>query len=284
MFHRRDFVRSAVSAITLGALLVPGLAEAEAEYTLKYADSMPTTHYSVAATKRWIEEVEKRSGGRIEIEHYPAEQLASARDLLDAVQDRIADIAYIPAQYFAEKLPQATVGSLPIPEVNGDIGAIMHAYMDLGRGILDEVELKDAGIKALRASSTEPYNLHMTDKKIVTLADLEGQKVRVGGNVQQETLAALGGIPVTVTPPEIYNAMQNGTLDGTVFHLPSIHSYKLNDLVKCSTGNLNLGVFTSYTAINRDLFDSMPEDLQSSSRRRRERPRGSAFVFRAQPR
>ena len=103
----------------------------------------------------------------------------------------------------------------------------------------------------------------MVDRKIVTLDDLSGQKIRVGGNVQQQAITALGGIPVTVTPPEIYNAMQNGTLNGTVFHIPSIHSYKLNDLVRYSTDNLNLGVFNSYYAMNRDLWDDLPPDIQA---------------------
>lgn len=263
MLDRREFVRITGAGLAAGALGAPFVARAGADYVLKYADSLPTTHYSVQSTKEWIAEVEKRSGGRIKIEHYPAEQLASARDLLDAVQTRIADIAYIPAQYFAEKLPLSTVASLPMPDVRSDVEAVMRAYFDIAQGALDEAELKDAGIKAIRASSTDSYNIHMTGKKIVQLTDLAGQKIRVGGNVQQAAVEALGGVPVTVTPPEMYNAMQNGTLDGTVFSLPSVASYKLNDLVKFSTDNLNLGVFASLSAINRDLYDEMPEDLQT---------------------
>lgn len=263
MINRRSFVKLAAAGAAAGSFGMPWIARAARPITLKLADSLPTTHYSMPIIKHWIKQIEDGTEGRIRFEHYPAEQLASARDLLDAVQTRIADVAYIPAQYFSEKLPMATVGSLPIPEIKADIYALEAAYYEIGLGILDEVEFRDAGIRALRASSTEAYNLHMVSRKIVTLDDLSGQKIRVGGNVQQQAITALGGIPVTVTPPEIYNAMQNGTLDGTVFHIPSIHSYKLNDLVRYSTDNLNLGVFNSYYAMNRDLWDDLPPDIQA---------------------
>lgn len=263
MQTRRNLIKQTAAGIFAAALMAPGLLQAQESFTFSLADSLPTTHYTYDITQEWIKLLEKRSDGRIKIVHYPAGQVASAQDMLDAIQNRIADIAYLPVQYFAEKMPLATVGSLPIPELQPSVEALDRAYLEIGKGILDEAEMRDAGVRVVRASTTSYYNIHMKTKKIEKLEDLAGMKIRVGGNVQQTTVQALGGIPVTMVPPEMYNALQNGTLDGTVFSLPSVNSYKLDDLLKYSTNNLNLGVFATYFAMNRELWESLPEDIRT---------------------
>lgn len=264
MMKRRQFVKLGAAGASMAILGAPFVARAQKEMTLKVADSLPTTHYSIEATRFWMARITELTKGQIKLQHYPAEQLAKARDLLDAVQTRIADIVYIPSQYFAEKTPLATVGALPMPEIKASLAGTMEAYYEIGVGILNETEMKREGIRAVRASATLPYNLHLVKKKITTLDDFKGQKIRVAGNVQEQSLKALGAIPVSITPPELYNAMQNGTVDGTLFAINSIHSYRLNDMVKFSTDNVNLGSFTSYYAINRDIWDDLPQDIQAA--------------------
>ena len=260
--HRRNFLQLGGAASFIVA--APHVARAQSVPTLKIADSLPSTHYSVPATKFWMARIEELSGGKVKFQHYPAEQLAKARDLLDAIQNRIADIAYVPAQYFAEKMPLSTVGGLPMPDIKATLYGTALAFHELGVGILNDTELKDANIRAVRSSATLPYNIHTVRKKVLTAADLKGQKIRVAGNVQEQSMRALGAIPVSITPPELYNAMQNGTIDGTLFAINSVFSYKLNDMVKYETENVNLGSFTSYYAINLDVWNSLPKEVHAA--------------------
>jgi TRAP-type C4-dicarboxylate transport system substrate-binding protein len=260
--HRRTFLKLSSTASLMVA--APYVARADNVPTLKIADSLPSTHYSVPATKFWMARIEELSGGKVKFQHYPAEQLAKAKDLLDSIQNRIADIAYIPAQYFAEKMPLSTVGGLPMPDIKATLYGTSLAFYELGAGILNDTELKDANIRAVRSSATLPYNIHTMRKKVLTSDDLKGQKIRVAGNVQEQSMRALGAVPVSITPPELYNAMQNGTVDGTLFAINSIHSYKLNDMIKYETDNVNLGSFTSYYAINLDVWDSLPKEVHAA--------------------
>lgn len=257
------FLRKGLLLAGVVALLPLGSASAQ-QITLKVADSLPVKHFSIETTKFWMQKVEEYSNGKVKLEHYPAEQLAKARDLLDAVQNRIADITYIPAQYFPDKAPLSTVAGIPTPEIKVTVAQIERAYLDVGRGILFEEEGKKLGIKPIRFSSTPPYDIHTTRKKITTLDDFKGVKMRVAGNVQENAIKALGGIPVSITPPDMYLAMQRGTVDGTVFSYNSVASYKLHELAKYSTTNVNLGAFVSYYAINLDVWNSLPPDVQAA--------------------
>ncbi|WP_119420691.1 TRAP transporter substrate-binding protein [Desertibaculum subflavum] len=248
-----------------GAMALLPLAPAAAQQiTLKVADSLPVKHFSIETTKFWMQKAEEYSNGKLKFDHFPAEQLAKARDLLDAVQNRIADVAYIPAQYFPDKAPLSTVAGIPTPEVKVTVKQIEMAYLEVGRGILFEEECKKLGIRPVRFSSTPPYDLHTTRKKIKTLDDFKGMKIRVAGNVQENAIKALGGIPVSITPPDMYTSMQRGTVDGTVFSYNSIASYKLHELVKYSTTNVNLGAFVSYYAINLEVWNKLPKDVQAA--------------------
>ena len=257
------FLRREILLAGAMALLPLGSAAAQ-QITLKVADSLPVKHFSIETTKFWMQKAEEYSNGKLKFDHYPAEQLAKARDLLDAVQNRIADVAYIPAQYFPDKAPLSTVAGIPTPEIKVTVQQIEAAYLDIGRGILFEEECKKLGIRPIRFSSTPPYDLHMTRKKIQKLDDFKGMKIRVAGNVQENAIKALGGIPVSITPPDMYTAMQRGTVDGTVFSYNSVASYKLHELVKYTTTNVNLGAFVSYYAINLDVWNSLPKDVQTA--------------------
>ena len=82
MINRRSFVKLAAAGAAAGSFGMPWIARAAKPITLKLADSLPTTHYSMPIIKHWIKQIEEGTEGRIRFEHYPAEQLASARDLL----------------------------------------------------------------------------------------------------------------------------------------------------------------------------------------------------------
>ena len=64
--------------------------------TLRVADSFPVGHFiPKGATLPFMDEVTKRSGGRVKFEYFPAQQLGKAADLLNLTQSGVADIGYV---------------------------------------------------------------------------------------------------------------------------------------------------------------------------------------------
>jgi TRAP-type C4-dicarboxylate transport system substrate-binding protein len=53
------------------------------------------------------------SGGAVEFEYYPGEQLGKANDILSLTQTGVIDVGYVATSYISEKLPLSSVAELP---------------------------------------------------------------------------------------------------------------------------------------------------------------------------
>src|ERR1700676_4223898 len=81
-------------------------AQAADPITLRVADSFPKGHYLVKLIlEPWMEEVKKRTNNAVTFEHYPAQQLGKAADMLKLTQTGVADIGYIAPAYVSDKMP-----------------------------------------------------------------------------------------------------------------------------------------------------------------------------------
>src|SRR6202047_2072255 len=81
---------------------------------LRVADSFPKGHYLVKLIlEPWMEEVKKRTHNAVSFEHYSAQQLGKAADMLKLTQTGVADIGYIAPAYVSDKMPVSEVAMLP---------------------------------------------------------------------------------------------------------------------------------------------------------------------------
>ena len=72
------------------------LAAAAEPIKLRVADSFPKGHYLVRLVlEPWMAEVQKRTNNAVTFEHYPAQQLGKAADMLKLTQTGVADIGTI---------------------------------------------------------------------------------------------------------------------------------------------------------------------------------------------
>jgi TRAP-type C4-dicarboxylate transport system substrate-binding protein len=88
-------VRQAIAI--LGFIIASTVAaRAAGPITLRVADSFPKGHFLVKLMlEPWMEEVKKRTNGAATFEHYPAQQLGKAADMLKLTQTGVADIGYV---------------------------------------------------------------------------------------------------------------------------------------------------------------------------------------------
>jgi TRAP-type C4-dicarboxylate transport system substrate-binding protein len=87
-------------------------------------------------------------------------------------------------------------------------------------------------------------------------------RVRFAAATIREYVAALGGTPVGVPPPEIAEALQKGTIDGVFIDYGGAHTaFKLGGLVDYTT-ELYAYVTSFGVIMNADSFAGLPPDLQ----------------------
>lgn len=247
------------------ALSIWALAPAAAQQPVKLrvADTYPPGHFVADNTiKVFMEEAKRRSGGRIDFDFYPAEQLGKARDTLRLLQTGVADVANVGPSYISDRMPLSTVTELPGAFATSCQGTL--AALQLGRdGILEKTDFAPNGIRLLVAYTFAPYQL-FTTKKIASMEGLAGQKVRSGGPTLDIVIRRLGGTPIQVTGPEIHEAMSRGTIDSAVLNITSVLSYDLTGMIKAATRTERFGSFFVTYSISETRWKGLAPDLQKA--------------------
>ena len=253
-----------VASLAVAAMLAGAAPSAHAQIKLRVADSYPITHLGVEFAKIWNKRVEELTGGKVKIDYFPAEQLAKSADLLDAAINRVADITYVGPLYISDRVPLSTVAAIPLVGNVSDPEALSMAYWKLANNELNEFEFKPQGVRVVRASVTFPYQMMTTRKQVFKMEDLKGLKIRSSGGIQEKSIEALGAVAVSIPAPDLYPAVQRGTVDGLVFNLPTLPGYKLQELIKYTTTNVNLGLFPTTYVINEKTWAGLPKDVQDA--------------------
>lgn len=251
------------SAVTLSALLTcPSLASAE---TLRVADSFPVGHYIAEnMTKVWMEKVTELTGGEIEFEYYPAEQLGKSKDLLSLAQTNTVDIGYVGVSYIADKLPLSAVGELPEAFNKSCQGT--EAYWSIAKpgGILDQAELAPQGVRMLLVMVLSPYQIMTAKKEISGVDSFDGLKLRATGGTKEIAVELMGATPVTIPAPETREALTRGTIDGVLFPHSSVLPYELEPALAYGTEDMNFGSFVASYVISEDRWNRLDPTVQQA--------------------
>jgi TRAP-type C4-dicarboxylate transport system substrate-binding protein len=234
--------------------------------TLKLADSLPATHYiSVEAAQYFMDRATELSGEKIKFEYYPAQQLGKTKDLLRLTQSGVTDIGYLPVGSMPDQLPLSGVGGLPGLYNSACQGS--YGISELTReGFLAEAEYKPAGVRVLFGIALVPYKALTSEKKIDSLDDISGVKLRTSSSAQDETVRALGGVPVRIPAPELYQAMTRGTVDGFLLPFASAKSYDLHttETTKYAFTGISFGSATAVWTISESKWNQLPADVQKA--------------------
>ena len=183
--------------------------------------------------KFYKEEVEKASGGRIEVQVYPASQLGPIPREIEGVQ--LGNIqGYIgPVDFFVGIDPRFGVFSAPLL-FSSDVNAAATIHDPaIEKAMLDLVTPKRmVGIATLGLGASD----YGAKKAILTLADFSGKKLRINGTeLERQKMAKLGATGVGMPLSEVVPALDQGTIDGTISGLSVFVAFKMNDLLKTIT-------------------------------------------------
>jgi TRAP-type C4-dicarboxylate transport system substrate-binding protein len=150
------------------------LAQAADPVRLRVADSFPKGHYLVKLIlEPWMEQVSKRTGNAVVFEHYPAQQLGKAADMLKLTQTGVADIGYVAPGYTSDKMPVSEVAMLPGAFEHSCQGTL--AYWKLARnGVIAEQDYTANNIRLLLAVSLPQYRIFTVKQPVKEVAGAHG--------------------------------------------------------------------------------------------------------------
>jgi TRAP-type C4-dicarboxylate transport system substrate-binding protein len=231
---------------------------------LRVADSFPATghYFSEPAATYFMDAVTRATGGEVQFDYYPAEQMGKAKDLLALTVSGAVDIGSVMPSYVSDKMPLSAVAELPGAFSTSCEGTL--AYWKLARdGLLARDEFAPNGIRALFVLVSAPYQVLMRSN-FHTVAELEGRKLRSTGAASEGAIRKLGGVPIRMAAPEIYESLSRGTLDGVVVSYAAAVSYNLHKLVKAATAGENFASAVLTYSIGESRWKALPADAQQA--------------------
>ncbi|SDS65371.1 tripartite ATP-independent transporter solute receptor, DctP family [Gramella sp. MAR_2010_147] len=187
---------------------------------IKLGHGLDTSHPVHKAMTFMGERVKKKSGGRMQIDIYPNQQLGSERECLELLQIGSLGMTKVSTGVMENFAPGLKVFGLPFlfrdrehrfNVLEGEIGeAFLNSSLDKR---LKGLTFYDAGSRSFYSKTP-----------IESPEDLEGLKIRV---MESQTainmVKNLGGSPTPIAWGELYTALQQGIVDGAENNLPSFH-------------------------------------------------------------
>ncbi len=216
-------------ALLCALLVMLASAAAAGQITLKAGHVLAPDHPYNFGLLRMAEIVRERSGGELVINVFPSSQLGGERELAEACQMGTVDLALVTA-------PLASFDSnFYIFDIPALFTSKAHAYrfMDGPDGQAMMNGLAQKNIKGLAFWETGFFNIFDSKRPLKTPGDLKGLNIRTMENPAYIAFfAALGANPVPMAYGEIYTALQNGTVDGTLIPIASIFTSKFHQVAK----------------------------------------------------
>jgi TRAP-type C4-dicarboxylate transport system substrate-binding protein len=208
--------------------------------------------------KLWIpmlEEMKKRSNGRITYNMYPGGALGKGPAHYDIVKTGLSDMGYATLSWTPSRFPLTDVLSSPIVCPAKWKGA------EAGMAMYDKLLKSEfKGIKVLHINNCVMAHL-WTTKKVKNIADIKGMKIRSPGGLQTRAIEALGATPVFMPLGDVYLSMETGVIDGVVTCPALVKAFKLYEVAKfgvpTSFGCVSEGLF-----VNQKFWNKVPDDLK----------------------
>lgn len=234
-------------------------AEQKPAYVMKLGhDQMPDSPHHKAALK-FAQLVEERTNGGIKVEVYPSQQLGGSREMIEGMQLGTIEATVLASGKYAGF--DMTVGILDLPFL---FPSVEDAYRILDGPIGDKILacLEDDGIKAVAYWSSGFK--HLTGNfPIQKPDDYKGKKIRVMENpILIAQFKALGADAIPIDFYELYNALQQGTVDGQENTLVAIYSHKLYEVQKYLVLS-NHGMIPYIFAFSKGWYESLPEEYRT---------------------
>lgn len=250
----------AASALAVGLVGAAGSAGAQ-DVTLKLHQLLPLRAAIPAQfLTPWIEKVEKESGGKLKVEHYPSMQLGGKPpELIQQATDGVVDMVWTVLGYTPGRFPRAEAFELPFMVANAEQTSV--AFQQYAE---KQMANDFPGLKVIAVHTHGPGLIH-SKSPVNKLEDLKGMKLRGPTRVITGMLEQLGAVAIGMPVPAVPEAVSKGVIDGAVIPWEVTLPLKMTELVGNHTGfSGDRGLYTAtfVFAMNKASYDNLPADVK----------------------
>ncbi|MFD1880325.1 C4-dicarboxylate TRAP transporter substrate-binding protein [Paracoccus pacificus] len=259
---RREFLAYGAGLGASGLLMSRGR-PAFAATSLKF-DSYVSETAGPSWVDRWfLEELEKRTNGEVSIRSYWSGSLNKVGEHLAAVRDGTSEITLISPGYYQAEVP-VTRGLEWYFRMNRSdaLQQVCHDVYNQFQPLRDEWEQRHRS--QVLYWTTWNYAPLVMREPITSLEQIKGKRIR-GYGVATDVIERLGGIPVPMTAPEVYQSLERGVLDGVYgFDFITAVAYKLHEVAP-NFYDIGDGPHGPATVVmNKQVYDGLDEQVRQT--------------------
>ena len=180
-------------------------------YAWPLGTSSPENTVTQIFAEKFADEVSRLSGGEMKIQVYPNSVVGGDRELLESCKD--GDIPFV-VQNTAPQVPfMQDIAIFDIPMLFDSIQSVRQTVDN--PAFLNRIrEVYQLGGYELLGFADQGFRVMTTNRKVESLADFRGQKIRTMENPYHLAFwKAIGAAPTPMTFSEVYIGLQQGTID-----------------------------------------------------------------------
>lgn len=248
--------------VLLGAALAAVVAfAAEAQTTLRFAHTQPTSDTHHLAAVRMAELVARATNGQLAISIHPAGELGNDPAVLEGVRLGTIDIGQTGNPFYTRFEPKLNALDIPFLFASHE-----HVYRvadgEIGARLL--AELEKHRMKGLAFWEIGFRKITNSRRPIVTPADLQGLKIRTTPNpAHVEAFRLWGANPTPMAFTEVYLALETRAVDGQENPLNIIRSNRFQE-VQRHLSFTDHAYTVSIVSMNLAKFRALPEAQQKA--------------------
>lgn len=180
-------------------------------YAWPLGSSSPEDTVTQIYAEKFVEEVDRLSGGSMKISVYPNSVLGGDRELLESCKD--GDIPFVVQNTAPQVTFMKDTAVFDMPALFETIDEVREhvdnpEFMELMQQVY-----RDGGYELL-GYADQGFRVMTTNKEVTKLSNFKGQKIRTMENSYHMAYwKAIGASPTPMTFSEVYIGLQQGTID-----------------------------------------------------------------------
>ena len=237
---------------------VPSAGASDAEFTMKLNHDMKVGSPFDKSSEYMKELIETRSGGRMNVDIYPAMQLGNNREMVEGAQMGTIEAILVPTAKFGGFDQRLNICDMPFLFPTEEI---LWKMLEGEVGQKAKAGLPDIGLYGVQYWA-EGYKILTGSKPFYTLDDMKGLKIRtMEAPLIMSQFKAWGANPVPIDYAEVYNSLQQKVVDGQENPMVSIHDMKFYEVQSHMTF-LDHAYLSYLLVFSKSWFDGLPKDIQ----------------------
>jgi TRAP-type transport system periplasmic protein len=249
------------AAVTTTALSTPAPTTAGKTIELRFATFIPPTDVYAVALGEWAKELEQRTNGQVKVTFYHGQSLLKVPEMLDGVASGTADMAFMFAGAYPDRLPLSQIMSLPTMIFQTSSQSCQTWWALNTKYKEHQDEYTKAGVKALWFQMPGPNQIE-GNIKIEAIKDLNGVKIAVDVREELEAFKLLGAVPVIVAGGDKYVSLQTNVVTASTQNFNGSKTWKTFEVTKYVTENVDISYRNCPTVINLNTYNSFPADIK----------------------